>query len=114
MLIDAVAEVLTGFQQKSQSPIYVQTRTLFPPCTPCFRVSRVQQKEPNKAPLVPVNAMHSFHSCSTCHRFGCVTLGLCQVLMVVSSSNGSSLLAHGSQLIRRCQHWSYCSRVAVM
>ena len=42
VLIDAVAEVLPGFQEKSLNPISVHTRTLNPPCTPCFRVSRVQ------------------------------------------------------------------------
>ena len=40
VLIDAVAEVLAGFQEKSLNPIYVHTRMLIPPRTPCFETSR--------------------------------------------------------------------------
>ncbi|WP_392351642.1 hypothetical protein [Parasynechococcus sp.] len=59
-----------------------------------------------------LESFKGLQSCSTCQHFGYVTLGQCQVLGGCHLKQ--RLLAPGSQLLRRCEHWSYCSRVAAV
>ena len=54
VLVNAIGEVLAGFQEKSLNPLYVHTMTLIPPIP--LR-SRAQQKLPERGHLLPAHAM---------------------------------------------------------
>ena len=54
-----------------------------------------------------LESFKGLQSCATCQHFGYVSLAQCQVLGACHLKQG--LLAPGSQAVRKCKHWSYCS-----
>ena len=57
-----------------------------------------------------LESFKGLQSCSTCHHFGYVTLGQCQVLGACYLRQ--ALLTPGAHTLKSCKHWSYCSRPA--
>ena len=55
-----------------------------------------------------LESFKGLQSCSTCHHFGYVTLGQCQVLGACYLRQ--ALLTPGSHTLKSCKHWNYCSR----
>ena len=55
-----------------------------------------------------LESFKGLQSCSTCHYFGYVTVGQCQVLG--GCHLRQVLLTPGSHTLKSCKHWNYCSR----